>query len=49
MPTEIPTELTQAVAIVEAERTASKDLLQKLNAIIRTLKDHEERITELEP
>jgi hypothetical protein len=49
MPTEIPTELTQSVAVVESDRNATKDLLQKLNAIIRTLKDHEARIDALEP
>lgn len=46
----IPTEITQGVAIVEqGSQLATKDLLQKLNDIIRALKDHETRITDLEP
>jgi DNA-directed RNA polymerase beta' subunit len=45
---DIPTELTPQVAVTEGN-LATKDLLQKLNAIIRVLQDHEARIEELEP
>jgi hypothetical protein len=45
----IPTELTPAVQIITPERTAEQILLQKLNEIIRVLRDHDTRIEDLEP
>ncbi len=50
MPTSIPTELTQAVQIVDPKSgVGTQDLLQLINALVRALRDHENRILDLEP
>jgi hypothetical protein len=45
----IPTELTPQVQVTDPKTgTGTIDLLQKINDLIRALRDHETRITELE-
>lgn len=47
---DLPTELTQSVALIDPKTgLPTVDLLQKLNALIRALRDHETRIETLEP
>jgi hypothetical protein len=46
---DIPTELTQSIALVDPKTgQGSIDLLQKINALIRALRDHETRLADLE-
>jgi hypothetical protein len=46
---DLPTELTQSMQLTDPETgNGTQDLLQKINALIRALRDHETRITDLE-
>lgn len=46
MATTVPTELIQSLALIDlATAQGSKDFLQKLNDIIRALKDLDRRVT----
>jgi hypothetical protein len=46
---DIPTELVPSVQLTDPKTgNGTQDLLQKINALIRALRDHETRIAELE-
>lgn len=46
---DIPTEIGHAVQLTDPKTgNGTQDLLQKINALIRALRDHETRISELE-
>lgn len=46
---DIPTKLIPTVAISDETGLPKQDLLQKINALIDKVAEHEERITDLEP
>lgn len=46
---DLPTELVPSVQLIDPKSgTGTQDLLQKINALIRALRDHETRIADLE-